>query len=195
VSRQNLSPARLEAFSDGVIAVIITIMVLELKVPAQDGMAGLRVVLPTLCLYLLTFIQVGIYWVNHHYLVDEVETVSHGILWANLIFLFFLSLFPLVTLWIGTRGLSSFSTALYAAESLLPGVCYSILAMQVRKQSTSPPHFSAGKQIASIVLYLLAIPAAYYRPGAAMVLIAVVAGLWLLPPKVEDSATPAADKR
>ena len=72
-------------------------------------------------LYLLTFVQVGIYWVNHHYLVDEVETVSHGILWANLIFLFCLSLFPFVTDWIGTKGLSPFSTALYAAVSILPG--------------------------------------------------------------------------
>jgi len=84
MSRQNLSPARLEAFSDGVIAVIITIMVPELKVPAQDGLAGVRAVLPTIFLYLLTFVQIGIYWVNHHYLIDEVETVSHGILWANL---------------------------------------------------------------------------------------------------------------
>jgi len=108
VSSQNLSPARLEAFSDGVIAVIITIMVLELKVPVQDGLAGLRVVWPMLFLYLLTFVQVGIYWVNHHYLVDEVESVSHGILWANLAFLFFLSLFPFLTLWIGTRGLTNF---------------------------------------------------------------------------------------
>ena len=123
MSRQSLSPGRLEAFSDGVIAVIITIMVLELKVPAQDGVAGVRVVLPTVCLYLLTFVQVGIYWVNHHYLVDEVETVSHGILWANLIFLFFLSLFPFVTDWIGMKGLSSFSTALYAGVSILPGLC------------------------------------------------------------------------
>jgi uncharacterized membrane protein len=117
VSRQNLSPARLEAFSDGVIAVIITIMVLELKVPASDGVTGLRAVLPTVFLYLLTFVQVGIYWVNHHYLVDEVETVSHGILWSNLIFLFCLSLFPFVTDWIGIKGLSSFSTALYAGVS------------------------------------------------------------------------------
>ena len=80
MSRQNLSPARLEAFSDGVIAVIITIMVPELKVPVQDGLAGVRAVLPTIFLYLLTFVQIGIYWVNHHYLIDEVETVSHGIL-------------------------------------------------------------------------------------------------------------------
>ena len=88
MSRKGLSPARLEAFSDGVIAVIITIMVLELKVPDANGFAGLRAVLPTIVLYLLTFVQIGIYWVNHHYLVDEVETVSHGILWSNLMFLF-----------------------------------------------------------------------------------------------------------
>jgi uncharacterized membrane protein len=183
VSRENLSPARLEAFSDGVIAVIITIMVLELKVPAQDGLVGLRAVLPTVFLYLLTFVQVGIYWVNHHYLVDEVETVSHGILWANLIFLFFLSLFPFVTLWIGTKGLSHFSTALYSTESLLPGVCYWVLTTQVRKQSTSPPHSTTAKQISSIVLYLLAIPAAYYMTAVSLALIAVVAVIWLLPPK------------
>ena len=121
MSRKGLSPGRLEAFSDGVIAVIITIMVLELKVPEADGMAGLRAVLPTIFLYLLTFVQIGIYWVNHHYLVDEVETVSHGILWANLMFLFCLSLFPFATDWIGVKGLSSFTTALYAAVSILPG--------------------------------------------------------------------------
>lgn len=194
MSRANLSPARLEAFSDGVIAVIITILVLELKIPVQDGLAGARAVLPTLFLYLLTFVQVGIYWVNHHYLVDEVETVSHGILWANLIFLFFLSLFPFVTLWIGTKRLSHFSTALYAVESLLPGVCYSVLAMQVRKQSASPPRSTAGKQISSIVLYLLAIPVAYYKPAASIALISVVAVLWLLPPKFEPPATTQADK-
>jgi uncharacterized membrane protein len=185
VSTRNLSPARLEAFSDGVIAVIITIMVLELKVPAQDGWAGVRVVWPTVFLYLLTFVQVGIYWVNHHYLIDECESVSHGIMWANLMFLFCLSLFPFVTLWIGTKGLSSFSTALYAFESLLPGVCYALLSGQVRKQSAVPPHNTLGKQITSIVLYLLAIPVAYYRTSASLALICVVAVMWMLPPKVE----------
>ena len=84
-------------------------------------MAGLRAVLPTVFLYLLTFVQIGIYWVNHHYLVDEVETVSHGILWANLVFLFCLSLFPFATDWIGIKGLSSFTTALYAAVSIFRG--------------------------------------------------------------------------
>jgi uncharacterized membrane protein len=185
VSRKTLSPARLEAFSDGVIAVIITIMVLELKVPALDGMAGVRAVLPKIFLYLLTFVQIGIYWVNHHYLIDEVETVGHGILWANLIFLFFLSLFPFATDWIGTKGLLPFSTAMYAAVSILPGVSYMALWMLVRAQSTVPPHAPWGKQIWSVGLYLTAIPVAFYRPAASLTLIAVVGLIWLLPPRVE----------
>ena len=183
MSRRGLSPGRLEAFSDGVIAVIITIMVLELKVPAADGVAGLRAVVPTIVLYLLTFVQIGIYWVNHHYLVDEVETVSHGILWANLVFLFCLSLFPFATDWIGIKGLSSFTTALYAAVSILPGLGYMALWFQIRSQSSAPAHASWGKQIASVSLYLLAIPAAYVRPGASLALIGVVAMLWLFPPR------------
>jgi uncharacterized membrane protein len=183
VSRQSLSPGRLEAFSDGVIAVIITIMVLELKVPGPDGLAGLRTVLPTVFLYLLTFVQIGIYWVNHHYLLDEVETVSHGILWANLVFLFCLSLFPFATDWIGVKGLSSFTTALYAAVSILPGLGYMLLWMQIRAQSSVPTHASWDKQIASVSLYIAAIPVAYYRPAASLALIGIVAVIWLLPPK------------
>ena len=186
MSRKGLSPGRLEAFSDGVIAVIITIMVLELKVPAPDGMAGVRVVLPTLFLYLLTFVQIGIYWVNHHYLVDEVETVSHGILWANLIFLFCLSLFPFATDWIGIKGLSSFTAALYAAVSIFPGLGYMALWNQIRLQSGARANASWGKQIASVLLYLTAIPAAYYRPAASLALIGIVAVLWLLPPRAAD---------
>jgi uncharacterized membrane protein len=184
VSRQGLNPNRLEAFSDGVIAVIITVLVLELKIPATDGIVGLRAVLPTIFLYLLTFVQIGIYWVNHHYLVDEVETVSHGILWSNLVFLFCLSLFPFATDWIGVKGLSSFNTALYAAVSIFPGLGYMALWSQIRKQSAAPAHATWGKQIASVLLYLAAIPVAWYRPTASLALIAIVAILWLLPPKL-----------
>ncbi len=181
--RKGLTRARLEAISDGVIAVIITIMVLELKVPGPDGFAGLRAVLPTIFLYLLTFVQIGIYWVNHHYLVDEAETVTHGILWANLVFLFFLSLFPFATDWIGVKGLSSFTTALYAAVSIFPGLAYMALWFQIRRQSARPAHVSWGKQIASISLYLAAVPVAYLRPAASLALIGIVAVLWLLPPR------------
>ena len=185
MSKKGLSPARLEAFSDGVIAVIITVLVLELKVPGTDGVAGMRAILPTVILYLLTFVQIGIYWVNHHYLVDEVETVGHGVLWANLMFLFCLSLFPFATEWIGVKGLTSFNTALYAAISIFPGIGYMALWTQIRRQSASPAHASWGKQIASVLLYLMAIPVAYYRPGASLVLIGIVAVLWLVPPKTE----------
>lgn len=186
MSRKSLSPARLEAFSDGVIAVIITILVLELKVPGQDGLVGLRAVLPNVFLYLLTFVQIGIYWVNHHYLVDEVETVSHGILWTNLIFLFCLSLFPFATEWIGVKGLSSFTTSLYAAVSIFPGLGYMALWTQIRSKSSASSHASWGKQIASVLLYLTAIPMAYFRPAASLALIAIVSVLWLLPPRSES---------
>jgi uncharacterized membrane protein len=178
-----LSPARLEAFSDGVIAVIITILVLELKVPAPSGMAGLRAVLPTALLYLLTFVQIGIYWVNHHYLVDETETVSHGILWSNLMFLFALSLFPFATEWIGVKGLSAFNTALYAAVSIFPGLGYMALWSQIRAQNGDAVRAGWGKQAASVLLYVAAVPAAFYRPAASLCLIAVVAIMWLVPPK------------
>ena len=183
MSRESLSPARLEAFSDGVIAVIITVLVLELKVPAHDGLAGLREVFPAVFLYLLTFVQIGIYWVNHHYLIDEAESVSHGVLWANLIFLFCLSLFPFATEWVGTRGLTNFSAALYAATSILPGASYNLLWVQVRRQSTAPTHASWGKQASSIALYITAIPAAYWHPAASLALISIVSVMWLLPPK------------
>jgi len=188
MSRKGLTPGRLEAFSDGVIAVIITIMVLELKVPGPDGVAGLRAVLPTIFLYLLTFVQIGIYWVNHHYLVDEVETVSHGILWANLMFLFCLSLFPFATDWIGIKGLSSFNTALYAAVSIFPGLGYMALWSQIRSQSATPARAGWGKQFSSVLLYLTAIPVAWYRPAASLALIGIVAVLWVLPPEAESPA-------
>ena len=183
MSRESLSPARLEAFSDGVIAVIITILVLELKVPTHDGLAGLREAFSAVFLYLLTFVQIGIYWVNHHYLIDEAESVGHGLLWANLIFLFCLSLFPFATEWVGTRGLTHFSAALYAVASILPGVSYNALWIQVRRQSSAPAHASWAKQMTSIGLYIAAIPAAYWRPAASLVLISIVAVMWLLPPK------------
>lgn len=183
MSGKGVGTGRLEAFSDGVIAVIITILVLELKVPAPNGAAGLLAVLPTVFLYLLTFVQIGIYWVNHHYLVDEAETVSHGVFWANLMFLFCLSLFPFAMEWIGVKGLSSFTAALYAAVSILPGLGYMALWTQIRSTSATSSHTSWGKQVASVLLYAAAIPAAWYRPSASLVLIGIVALLWVVPPK------------
>ena len=184
MKRQGLSPARLEAFSDGVIAVIITILVLELRVPEPNGLAGLRVVLPAVFLYLLTFVQIGIYWVNHHYLVDEVETVSHGILWANLLFLFCLSLFPFATEWIGVKGLSSFTTSLSMQQSV-SSLVSDIWRYGVRFVPRVPPQYTQVGASRSRPSYftLTAIPMAYFRPAASLALIAIVSVLWLLPPK------------
>ena len=186
MSRKGLSPARLEAFSDGVIAVIITILVLELKVPEPNGMAGLRVVLPAVFLYLLTFVQIGIYWVNHHYLVDEVETVSHGILWTNLMFLFCLSLFPVATEWIGIKGLVVVHHGTLCRGQYPPWAWIYGAVESDSFQEHRMAHASWGKQIASVVLYLTAIPMAYFRPAASLALISIVSVLWLLPPRSES---------
>jgi uncharacterized membrane protein len=180
-----LTAGRMAAFSDGVIAVIITIMVLELKVPAHDlpDVEGLRKVLPMLVIYALSFVEVGIYWVNHHYMVDDVEQVSHGLLWANLGFLFTLSLIPFGTAWVGERGITPFALSLYSICCALPAVSWMALAMVVRHRTRTPLAGSRIKQTISSVLYVGVIPVSYHSLTAAMVMLAAVAVLWLIPPK------------
>ena len=179
-----LSPARMEAFSDGVMAVIITIMVLDLKVPPKDGVAGVWMVLPTLAVYLLSFLQTGIYWVNHHYMMDEVRVVNHAVLWSNLLLLFCLSLIPFATVWTAAKGLSGDSVALYAATCLLPALSYSLLWRAVRASNPGAEAAAGPEKLAiSAALYLSAIPAALWRPLAVLLLIGAVAVLWILPPR------------
>ncbi len=180
-----LSPDRLEAFSDGVIAVIITIMVLELHVPGKEvsNYHGLLALVPLLTVYLLSFVQTGIYWVNHHYLVDDLDHVTHGILWSNLAFLFTLSLIPFATTWIGNRGISPFAVSLYAVTCVLPAITWIVLSNCICSTSGQPTAGSPLKQAASTALYLGAIPVAYWSPNVALGMIALVAVLWLLPPK------------
>ena len=180
-----LSPGRLEAFSDGVIAVIITIMVLELHVPGKEvsNTDGLLALAPLLLVYLLSFVQTGIYWVNHHYLVDDLDHVTHGILWSNLAFLFTLSLIPFATTWIGNRGISSFSVALYAVTCALPATTWIVLSNCICRTSGEPLAGSPVQQGLSTTLYLGAIPAAFYSPKVALGMIALVAVIWLLPPR------------
>jgi uncharacterized membrane protein len=196
---RDLNSSRLEAFSDGVIAVIITIMVLDLRVPSARELpngAAIRADIRLILVYLLSFVQTGIYWVNHHYLIDDVEQISHGILWANLSFLFTLSLIPFATSWVGERGVSSFSIALYAVACALPAVTWFILSNIVCRHSRVPLAGSLAKQVASSILYIGAIPVAYLRPGLAIGMIIIVAVLWLLPPgrlrRAEDQQTPSA---
>jgi len=182
----DLNSSRLEAFSDGVIAVVITIMVLDLRVPsvreAGDWVA-IRGDLKLILVYLLSFVQVGIYWVNHHYLIDDVDQVSHGILWANLAFLFSLSLFPFATHWVGERGVSSFSVALYAIVSVLPAFTWVVLSNIICRRSGIPLAGSQAKQLASASLYLGAILVACFHPLVAIGMISLVALLWLFPPQ------------
>lgn len=194
-----LSPGRLEAFSDGVIAVIITIMVLELEVPAKgiSNVHAVREELPLVLVYLLSFVQIGIYWVNHHYLTDDLDQVSHAILWSNLALLFSLSLIPWATNWVAIRGITSFSVALYSVVCALAAIAWMILSTVICRTTGQPLAGSPIKQTISTALYLGSIPAAYLSPNASLGMIFLVAILWLLPPKkvVEQTRTVQPPKR
>src|SRR5882757_5915391 len=180
-----LTAGRMAALSDGVIAVVITIMVLELKIPERDlsDQEGLRKVAPMLMIYALSFVEVGIYWVNHHYLIDDVKRVSHGLLWANLGFLLTLSLIPFGTAWVGERGLTPFALSVYLVCCALSAISWIVLALVVRQRTQISLANSPVKQAMSLALYLGVIPVSYHSVAAAMVMLAAVAVLWLIPPK------------
>ena len=182
----SLTRSRLDSLSDGVIAVILTIMVLELHVPtpSQAGdSAALLANAKILAIYALSFIQVGIYWVNHHYLLDDVETVTHGILWANLALLFTLSLIPFGIEWIGTRGIHPVPVAVYAACFFLPAITWTVLARVIHRRTSIDPAAGWLKQAISTVLNLGAILVAFWSPWTALGMISVVAAMWLVPPR------------
>jgi len=178
---------RLEAFSDGVIAVVITIMVLELKVPHGDSLAAVKPLLPSFLTYVLSFIYVGIYWTNHHHLLSAVRSVSGGMLWANLHLLFWLSLVPFVTGWMGDNHFTATPTAMYGVVILLASLAYLILQHAILAQHG--PGFvlrqALGRDLKgkiSSALYVLAIVLALKDWAAWSCLIyVVVALLWLVP--------------
>ena len=177
---------RLEAFSDGVIAIIITIMVLEMKVPHAADFSALEELLPVFLSYVLSFIYVGIYWNNHHHLLNTVTRVSGGILWANLHLLFWLSLFPFATGWMGENHLAPLPTAAYGAVLLMAGVAYKILqqtiiANQGRGSLLGRAVGGDWKGNLSPVLYLAAIPLAFVNVWLASGIYIFVALLWLVP--------------
>ena len=182
---------RLEAFSDGVLAIIITIMVLELRVPHGAALADLRPLLPVVLSYLLSFIYLGIYWSNHHHMLQVCDRVTGGILWANLHLLFWLSLVPFVTAWMGENHFAPVPTAAYGVVLLLAAIAYWILQRTlIRSQGADSVLARAvGRDLKgniSPVLYLLAIPAALVRPWIAGALYVAVALMWLLPdPRIE----------
>jgi len=186
-----MKTTRLEAFSDGVLAIIITIMVLEMKVPHTVDLAALKPVLPVLLSYVLSFIYIGIYWNNHHHLFQATEQVSGGILWANLHLLFWLSLFPFTTGWMGENGLASTPAAVYGFVLLMAGLAYyilerTIIAKQGRDSLVAQAVGRDWKAKLSLVLYLVAIPLAFVSPWIAGGLYVFSALLWLIPdPRIE----------
>jgi len=180
------STSRLEAFSDGVIAVIITIMVLELRVPGVHEMStadAARFDLRMIAIYLLSFVQTGIYWVNHHYLLDDLKHVTHGILWSNLAFLFCLSLIPFGTQWIGVRGVNPYPVAAYALCFVAPAIAWVVLSFTICRQTHVAPANGALIQTVSAVLNVGAVFVALRLPYLALGMIGFVAFLWLLPPR------------
>jgi uncharacterized membrane protein len=177
---------RLEAFSDGVLAIIITIMVLDLKVPRATGLADLIPVAPVFACYVLSFIYVGIYWNNHHHMFHSTRHVTGGILWANLHLLFWLSLFPFTTAWMGENHLAPTPTAVYGAVLLMAALAYYILQSTIIAQQGPDSLLKSAigkdwKGKISPVLYFVAIPLAYVNSWISNGLFVLVALIWLVP--------------
>jgi uncharacterized membrane protein len=181
-----VSKGRLEAFSDGVIAVIITIMVLEMKAPEEPDWHALRPLLPTLLTYLLSFVFLGIYWNNHHHLLHATDRISGGVLWANLHLLFWLSLVPFVTAWVGEHPEAAVPSAAYGLVLLMCGVAFSILLRALLACPGGNPRLAAAvgsdrKGNLSVLLYAAAIGLAFVNQWIADAIYVAVALIWLVP--------------
>jgi len=181
-----MSKGRLEAFSDGVIAILITIMVLELKVPHGPDLLALSALLPFISSYVLSFVFLGIYWNNHHHLFQAVKRVDGRVLWANLHLLFWLSLVPFVTAWMGENPRSAAPVAIYGAVLFFSGCAYFLLArvlvgLHGRESILGRAIGADRKGIVSVVVYATAIGFAFVRPPISLVLYVTVAVIWLIP--------------
>lgn len=190
--------SRLEGFSDGVIAIIITIMVLEMKAPHGTSFAALSPLFYVFLSYLLSFVYLGIYWNNHHHMLQATKHVSGAVLWANLHLLFWLSLIPFVTGWMGENHFAPAPTALYGGVLLMAGAAYwilsrTILAVEGRDSVLAKAIGKDFKGIISMVIYAIAIPLAFMMEWLAGALYAAVAVMWLIPDRrIERLLTPAA---
>ena len=181
-----MSKGRMEAFSDGVLAVVITIMVLELKTPHKSSLAALEPVIPVLLSYVLSFVYVGIYWNNHHHLLHATQRVNGATLWANLHLLFWISLIPFTTAWMGENHLDSWPVAVYGIVLLLAGLAYFILTrvlirLHGRDATLGRSIGRDRKSRISILIYAAAIPLAFVQPWIANLGYVVVAVIWLVP--------------
>ncbi|HEY3596179.1 MAG TPA: TMEM175 family protein [Paraburkholderia sp.] len=181
-----MGKGRIEAFSDGVIAIIITIMVLEIKVPDGVDPDALRPLVPVFCAYVLSFIYVGIYWNNHHHMFHTVQKVNGAVLWANLHLLFWLSLLPAVTHWAGEGHLAAWPTAMYGVVLFMAAIAYFILAHVLIRQHgpDSTLARALGRDIKgkiSLVIYLTGVVVAFVMPWISAALYALTAAIWLVP--------------
>jgi uncharacterized membrane protein len=178
-----MKKSRLEAFSDGVVAILITIMVLELRIPSGTDFAAL---LPLFLTYVLSFVFLGIYWNNHHHLLHAAERINGGILWANLHLLFWLSLIPFVTGWMGENHFASLPTALYGVVLLLAAVAYKLLSNAILREHGANSLLASAlgrdvKGIISPILYVIAIPMAFLEHWVSYGIYVIVALMWLIP--------------
>jgi uncharacterized membrane protein len=178
--------ARLEAFSDGVLAIIITIMVLELHIPHGQELSALRSLLPVFLCYVLSFVYIGIYWNNHHHMLQAAKHVSGGVLWANLHLLFWLSLLPFATGWMGENSFGPTPTALYGFILMMAGIAYWILAHAIIANEGEESILAKAigrdrKGVLSVLLYAPAIPLSFFNRWAAESIYILVALIWLIP--------------
>ena len=184
--------SRLEAFSDGVIAIIITIMVLELKLPHGSDFAWLRPLLPVFLSYVLSFVYVGIYWNNHHHMLHATRKISGSVLWANLHLLFWLSLFPFATAWMGENHFTPLPTAMYGVVLLMAGIAYVVLqqriiAVEGRDSLLAIATGTDFKGKVSVLGYVAGIGLSFVQPWLACTLYVLVALLWLVPDRRIES--------
>ncbi len=187
-----MGKGRLEAFSDGVIAIIITIMVLELKVPHGSDFASLRPLLPVFLSYVLSFVYVGIYWNNHHHMLHATRKVSGSVLWANLHLLFWLSLFPFATAWMGENHFTPLPTAMYGVVLLMAGIAYVALQQRIipvegRDSLLAIATGTDFKGKVSVLGYVAGIGLSFVQPWLACTLYVLVALLWLVPDRRIES--------
>jgi len=181
-----MSPARLNALTDGVVAIVMTIMVLELKFPAEPTLAAVLAVLPLLAAYLLAFVNVAIYWNNHHHMMQSARRVTGGVLWANHALLFWLTLFPLMIRWIDEAGITSLPVASFGLVLVGAAVSYQILERALIRaegdESQVKRAVGAGaKELISFALYLASVPAAFVSPYISVAIFVGVSIVWLVP--------------
>jgi uncharacterized membrane protein len=181
-----MEKGRLQSFSDGVIAIIITIMVLELKIPVSDNITALKPLIPVFISYVLSYIYIGIYWNNHHHMFYAVSKINGKVLWANLHMLFWLSLIPFVTGWVGGNHFTTFPVALYGGILFMTALAWTILSRTLIKQHGKSSLIATAfgkdiKGILSLIIYSVAILLAFVNPWISFGLYVIVAIMWFVP--------------